>query len=72
MTDGQWLYMITNMMLDDEEQYDKLCGKCKHDSKQVKCPGCGKSKVDEDVNPNFDDEHFEKLKKMSVVRTDEQ
>jgi hypothetical protein len=64
MTDGQWLYMITNMMVDDEEEFEKLCGKCKSDSKEPKCPGCGKSK-DTYINPNFDEERFEKLKKMS-------
>lgn len=64
MTDGQWLYLIANITVDDEEEFEKLCSKCKNDSKQSKCSGCGKNKVDHDNNPNFDEEKFNKLKNI--------
>jgi hypothetical protein len=63
MTDGQWLYLIANLNLDDEEEFNKLCTTCKSKSKEVKCNGCGKAK-DQEVNPHFDNEYFEKLKKQ--------
>lgn len=54
--------MIINLILDDEEEFEKMCGKCKEESKIKKCITCGK-KVEVEINPNFDDEYFEKLKK---------
>lgn len=67
MTDGQWLYMMTHMAVDDEQQFEKLCQKCKNDSTKDKCHGCGKVR-DDGVNDNFDEEKFEKLKNQSVVK----
>lgn len=58
--------MMANMMLDEEEEFNKLCDTCKDKSKENKCSGCGKKAIkDEDVNPQFDDKKFEEMKKRS-------
>lgn len=56
--------MVINMVLDDEEEFNKLCSPCKVKSKESKCPGCGQNSIQEE-NPNFDMKRFEKLKNSS-------
>jgi hypothetical protein len=64
MTEGQWLYMVANISLDDDEEFEKLCGKCQSDADIKKCVGCGKEDFDNlsENNPNFDESIFEKYK----------
>lgn len=53
---------MANMILDDEEEFNRMCDPCKIKSKEDKCPGCGGKKTTE-FNPNFDMDRFEKMKK---------
>lgn len=66
MTEGQWLYMIANMTVDDEDEFEKLCDKCKANSENVKCAGCGDEQMHNarENNPNFDESKFDKYKSV--------
>lgn len=66
MTEGQWLYMIANMAIDNEEELEAMCDKCKERAKSPRCTGCGSEFVsgNERNNPNFDEERFNQLKKV--------
>lgn len=57
---------MIHMSIDNDEQLEKTCGKCKHSMEESKCVVCGdKMIVEEENNPNFDDAVFEKMKKDS-------
>ena len=61
MADGDFLYCILQMILDGEEQLQKLCPSCRSKLGQQGCPVCGAVQFGE--NPNFDENRFEELKK---------
>lgn len=61
MTDGQWIWMMVNMAVDNEEQLEKVCEPCQEKSKEERCINCN-TLLDIEVNPNFDDNLFKKLK----------
>lgn len=67
MTDEQWVWLFVNQQIDAEEQLEKMCDKCRDEvSSDNKCIRCGKpidrDDDDEFINPNFDEERFNKLK----------
>lgn len=64
LTDGQSLYCVLQMILDDEERLKQLCPDCKAELLREKCPVCGA--VQYGVNPNFDENRFEELKKHGL------
>ena len=41
MTDGDYLYCILHLLLDQEEQLDQLCPACRRAAEEKRCPGCG-------------------------------
>ena len=63
MTEGQWLWVMLNMQIDNDIQLEKMCGKCKSGLNGNKCTHCN-ANLEESVNanPNFDESLFEKLK----------
>lgn len=65
MTDGQWLWLFINQIIDNEEHLEKMCPECRSEAtSNNKCIRCGKVLTnDEDkfVNPNFDADRFERL-----------
>lgn len=65
MTDGQWLWLFVNQIIDNEEHLEKMCPDCRNEVTSThKCIKCGKVLTkDEDrfVNPNFDASKFEEL-----------
>jgi gamma-glutamyl phosphate reductase len=61
MTDGQWVWMMVHMSIDNDEQLEKVCKSCQEKSKEDRCTSCN-ALLDVEVNPNFDEELFEKLK----------
>lgn len=50
------------MAIDNDEALEKMCQKCKHSAEQNKCTHCG-SNIEMEINPTFDDEIFEKMKR---------
>ena len=60
MTDGDFLYCILQMELDEQEVLDRLCPQCREESEQERCILCGQPM--EQVNPGFDAERYEELR----------
>jgi hypothetical protein len=65
MTEGQWIWMMIHMSLDNEEQLEKICKPCQEKAKEDRCTSCN-TLLDIEVNPNFDESLFEKLKKQAT------
>ena len=65
MTEGQWAWMMVNMALDNEEQLEKVCKSCQDKAEEKRCISCN-TMLDVEVNPNFDEALFEKLKKQAT------
>lgn len=70
MTDGQWLWLFVNQIIDSEEHLEKMCPDCRNEVTSThKCIKCGKVLTkDEDrfINPNFDADRFERLSRDGV------
>lgn len=70
MTDGQWLWLFANQLIDNEEHLEKMCPECRNEATSTnKCIRCGKVLTkDEDrfINPNFDASRFERLSRDGV------
>lgn len=62
MTDGEYLYCVLQMMLDEQEQLDMLCPSCRQKANEPRCPACGKQLPEE--NASFDEKRYEELKKQ--------
>ena len=66
MTDGDYLYCVTQMMLDAQEFSDALCPSCREKQKQPRCVCCGE--VLPEVSAAFDETRFEELKSRDLSR----
>lgn len=64
MQDGDLLHCVLQLMLDAEEELERLCPKCKEDLLAGGCPVCGA--VQYGQNPNFDEKRFEELKRHGL------
>lgn len=72
MTDRDFLYCVLQMVLDSEEQLQRLCPDCRSRMLEERCPVCGG--VQFGTNPNFDEKRYEELKRygspaMAAVKT---
>lgn len=65
MTDGQWLWLFVNQLIDSEEHLEKMCPECRNEATSTnKCIRCGKVLTKDEgkfINPNFDVDRFERL-----------
>lgn len=63
MTDGDYLYCILHLLLDQEEQLERLCPQCRGRAEEERCACCGAmlSAWQEGQNPAFDEGQFQKL-----------
>lgn len=70
MTDGQWLWLFINQVIDNEEHLEKMCPDCRNEAtSNNKCIRCGKVLADSKdrfVNPNFDADRFERLSRDGI------
>lgn len=59
---------MVHMSVDNDEKLEKTCGKCKKRMEEHRCQSCGEGIFDEleTLNPNFDEEMFNKLKKETT------
>lgn len=63
MTEGDYLYCAVQLMLDNEEQKNKLCPTCRQKVEEHRCIRCGGAIEDEaDRNPSFDLSRFEEMR----------
>lgn len=65
MRDRDYLWCLTHMVLDREEEMERLCPSCRAQVQEGLCPGCGRpiQAVEGGINPNFDLERFGALRK---------
>ena len=65
LTDEHWLWLFANQTIDNDEQLERMCPKCKDEATSTdKCIRCGKVLPNDEnrfINPNFDRSKFEKL-----------
>lgn len=67
MTDGDYLYCVMQMMLDEEERLEELCPSCRERLQTPRCGCCGAAL--EEQNTAFDEKRYEELKRGEVHRT---
>lgn len=69
MTDGDYLYCALNLLLDQEEQLDRLCPQCRSEAEEGRCPSCGAVWSADGVSRNaaFDEARYEALKKGEMA-----
>ncbi len=65
MKDRDYLWCALNLMLDDEEQMDRLCPSCRSLAERGCCPSCGGEvrRSQGGVNVSFDLEKFEQMRR---------
>lgn len=65
MRDRDYLWCLTHMVLDREEELERLCLSCRTRAQQDLCPGCGRplNAAEGAINPNFDPARFAALGK---------
>jgi succinate dehydrogenase/fumarate reductase-like Fe-S protein len=70
MTDGQWLWLFVNQLIDNEEHLEKMCPDCRNEvTSTSKCIRCGKVLSNNEntfINPNFDASRFERLSQGGI------
>lgn len=65
MKDRDYLWCLVHMLLDREEELERLCPECRTRAEEERCPGCGqpiRAWGEGAVNPAFDLERFEAMK----------
>ena len=65
MTDRDYLLCALHLILDQEEQLEKLCPSCRNRAKEAHCPVCGEETLawQREENASFDWERFAALSK---------
>lgn len=66
MTNGDYLYCVMNLALDEEQELRQMCPECRAEAEKNTCLCCGAPLGEE--NPNFDEARFEELKRGGVCR----
>ena len=63
MKGRDYLWCLTNLLLDREEELDRLCPSCRNRALEERCPVCGlPSELGEEArNPAFDLARFHQL-----------
>ena len=65
MTDRDFLLCALHLLLDEEEGLERLCPDCRIRAEEHRCAACGQpvAEVAGEVNPSFDWERFERMKR---------
>ena len=63
MTDGDYLYCALHLLLDQEEQLERLCPRCRREAEERRCLRCGAEMAGwrQEENDAFDEERFRRL-----------
>lgn len=65
MKERDYLWCLVQMILDREEELDRLCPECRSRAEEARCPACGRPAPrwgEGAANPAFDLSRFEELK----------
>jgi len=62
MKDRDYLWCALNLVLDREEELERLCPACRQQAEEERCPVCGESRESWGFNRGFDLARFEQLK----------
>ena len=57
-----YLWCALNLLLDEEEQLDALCPRCRAEAERLRCPVCGREAGETEENPAFDMTRFLRLR----------
>lgn len=65
MTEEDYLWCAVNLLLDEEEEFARLCPVCRAEAEKERCPVCGRetSTITQEENPAFDWSRFERMKR---------
>ena len=67
MKGRDYLWCLSNTLLDWEEELDRLCPTCRARAMEERCPACGREAGQpEEVNACFDPERFAALKRRGA------
>ena len=63
MRDRDYVWCLTHMALDQEEELSRLCPGCRARAEEIRCPVCGRPAESWEgaVNPSFDQARYERL-----------
>ncbi|MDD5939069.1 MAG: molybdopterin oxidoreductase [Clostridiales bacterium] len=62
MTHRDYLWCALNLLLDSEEELERLCPACRAEAESDRCPVCGAERSDWGENPGFDRAAFERMR----------
>lgn len=64
MKGRDYLWCLTNLLLDREEELERLCPSCRARAEQEHCPVCGRTtgQTEGADNPDFDWERYRRLR----------
>ncbi|MBR2490430.1 MAG: molybdopterin oxidoreductase [Ruminiclostridium sp.] len=64
MTGRDYLWCALHLLLDQEEVLDRLCPACREETRQDRCPVCGRASGDGETETNgaFDWAQFQALR----------
>lgn len=62
MTDRDYLWCALNLVLDGEEELNRLCPACRAEAERERCPVCGAALDQCGQNLDFDQARYEALK----------
>lgn len=65
MKDRDFLWCALNLMLDDQEELERLCPECRARALEERCPVCGVplALTEGSINGSFDQGAFERRKR---------
>lgn len=66
MTHRDYLWCALNLLLDDEEELERLCPACRARAREERCPVCGGSVSAQGENAAFDWSRFEAMRRGDV------
>lgn len=69
MKNRDYLWCVLNLMLDDEEEFSRLCPSCRAEAERENCPVCGAptGAVSGGENASFDWARFEALEQGEPI-----
>lgn len=56
-----YLWCALNLLLDEQEELERLCPACRAEAMAERCPVCGAEKGNWGENPAFDPQRFREL-----------
>ena len=62
MTHRDYLWCALNLILDGEEELNRLCPACRAEAEENRCPVCGAAVSDCGENQFFDEKRFLELR----------